>query len=135
MSDDLRDRLRRRNRPSVTPRDSSVGQFQPQEQELEGDATLDSSVHVQLSELKREPQTKRSTFRLEIETAKRLRQFCQDNEITRDAFLEALIGYFEEHPEIHDLVIEQASQQVKRREKVATLKRAKSMMQRLERQD
>lgn len=74
--------------------------------------------------------TKQSTIRLEKKLSQRLIQKCQEEEITREVFLEALFVYFETHKSAQSKVLQEARKRDEQRQKIANHRRAKSMIER-----
>ena len=75
-------------------------------------------------------ETKQSTVRLEKKLSQRLSQKCQEEEIIREVFLEALFVYFENHKSIQSKVLQEARKRDEQRQKIANHRRAKSMIER-----
>ena len=155
MSDAL-DRLKKRNRPRVTPRDASLSNSPdiqtsrhteseisipqhasaPQAEAPASDATATpeplESRHIDTQASAPpddEMQTKRSTFRLEAELIDRLHSFCRRQGLSREVLIEAMFEYMESHPEAMGQVVAEASQKHDYRQKLANRKRAEAMMQ------
>lgn len=100
-------------------------------QDIKISTTTDAEVTSQPSSSARmDIKTKQSTIRLEQKLSQRLTQQCQDEEISREVFLEALFVYFENHKSIQKKVLQEARQRDKFRQKIANYRRAKSMIER-----
>ena len=84
----------------------------------------------ELSSSSMDIKTKQSTIRLEQKLSQRLSQQCQEEEISREVFLEALFVYFENHKSIQSKVLQEARTRDKQRQKIANYRRAKSMIER-----
>lgn len=84
----------------------------------------------ELSSSSMDIKTKQSTIRLEQKLSQRLSQQCQEEEISREVFLEALFVYFENHKSIQSKVLQEARKRDKQRQKIANYRRAKSMIER-----
>ena len=84
----------------------------------------------ELSSSSMDIKTKQSTIRLEQKLSQRLSQQCQEEEISREVFLEALFVYFENHKSIQTKVLQEARKRDKQRQKIANYRRAKSMIER-----
>ena len=74
--------------------------------------------------------TKQSTIRLEQQLSQKLTQKCQQENISREVFLEALFVYFDSHQSIQSKVLKEARQRERQRQKIANYRRAKSMIER-----
>jgi hypothetical protein len=59
-----------------------------------------------------------------------LTQQCQEAEISREVFLEALFIYYEQHKSMQDKVLREARKRDGQRQKLANYRRAKSMIER-----
>ena len=75
-----------------------------------------------------ELQTKRSTFRLEVELIDRLHSFCRRQGISREVLIEAMYEYMEGHPEAMAQVVAAANQKHAHRQQLANRKRAEAMI-------
>ncbi|MDX2098972.1 MAG: hypothetical protein SFW36_14440 [Leptolyngbyaceae cyanobacterium bins.59] len=75
-------------------------------------------------------QTKQSTLRLEKEVSDRLQNLCRRQDICREVLIEAMFEFCESNPKALEKILAQASIKNERRQQVANLKRAQSMMQR-----
>jgi hypothetical protein len=84
----------------------------------------------ELSSSSMDIKTKQSTIRLEQQLSLKLSQKCQEEEISREVFLEALFVYFENHKSIQSKVLQEARQREQQRQKIANYRRAKSMIER-----
>ena len=84
----------------------------------------------ELSSSSMDIKTKQSTIRLEQKLSQRLSQQCQEEEISREVFLEALFVYFENHKSIQSKVLQEARKRDRQRQKIANYRRAKSMIER-----
>ncbi len=156
--DDALERLRNRAKPTVEKRDSSLNLTveQPQKDNHQ-DTTTNSNKsipssrnrEVEISETKeskksgsnsesngtnssgiKEIKTKQSTIRLEKNLSQRLTQQCQEAEISREVFLEALFVYYEQHKPMQDKVLREARKRDGQRQTLANYRRAKSMIER-----
>ena len=84
----------------------------------------------ELSSSSMDIKTKQSTIRLEQKLSQRLSQQCQEEEISREVFLEALFVYFENHKSIQSKVLQEARKRDQQRQKIANYRRAKLMIER-----
>ena len=74
--------------------------------------------------------TKQSTIRLEQKLSQELSRKCQEEEISREVFIEALFVYFKNHQSIRSKVLAEARKRDRQRQKIANYRRAKSMIER-----
>ncbi|MBD1910661.1 MULTISPECIES: hypothetical protein [unclassified Leptolyngbya] len=130
MSDAL-ERLKKRQRPTVPPRDASLITNAPHPPQI----NTSTSVKPQTpTSSKLEPgvglQTKQSTLRLEQGVSDRLQAVARSEGLCREVLIEAMFEYCEAHPEAMQSVIEESKTKNDHRQQIANLKRAKSMMQR-----
>ncbi|AFZ37977.1 hypothetical protein Sta7437_4515 (plasmid) [Stanieria cyanosphaera PCC 7437] len=103
-------------------------------QDVEISSTTDALNAIpaldELSSPSMDIKTKQSTIRLEQKLSQKLSQKCQEEEISREVFLEALFVYFENHKSIQSKVLAEARQRDRQRQKIANYRRAKSMIER-----
>ncbi len=148
---DALDRLKRRNRPKVTPRDASLSsspdmqtsghteQESPQPKDIkssgittpnltEGSKSRHTDIKTSIT-LEDELKTKRSTFRLEAALIDRLHSFCRTQGLSREVLIEAMFEYMEDHPDALNQVVTEASNKHEYRQQIANRKRAEAMMQ------
>ncbi len=149
MSNDALERLKKRQRPSVPSRDTSVspsadistsGYQESPSADIstsgyQESPSLDiSTPEQQDSQVSRQdPEqllTKQTTLRLEAALSQRLSEVCQNNGISREVLLEALFEHYSNDPEAWQTILVEAKRRGERRMQTANLKRAKSMMQR-----
>ena len=150
---DALDRLKKRNRPKVAPRDASLTsgpQDIPTSRHTESESdeavltttpeqpteksSLDilKSRHTDIKTHKfpdDELQTKRSTFRIETKLIDRLHSFCRRQGLSREVLIEAMFEYMEAHPEAMGQVVVEAGVKHDHRQQMANRKRAEAMMQ------
>ena len=152
MSDDALERLRKRNRPTVKSRDTSLissqdiptSEYPDKETSGKQKDNLETiSIKPGMNEDKGENystnqrsrhsdiilKTKQTTLRLEESVSEGLSEFCQEAGFCREVFIEALIQYYQRHEDDLGEVIDEARKKAKLRMEVANQKRAKSMMQ------
>lgn len=155
MNDAL-DRLKRRARPKVAPRDASltsrIPDIQTSRHTDSEDTEIESApapvpekpaapIHLDASTSRHtdtethtspdnELHTKRSTFRLEVDLIDRLHSFCRRQGISREVLIEAMFEYMESHPDAMGQVVAEATQKHEHRQQLANRKRAESMMER-----
>jgi len=156
MNQDALERLRNRAKPTVENRDlspiPSVSNNKETSLALDAVIALEDSRYLdikistttdveqasQLSEPASDSllkssmdiKTKQSTVRLEQKLSQRLSQQCQNEEVSREVFLEALFVYFENHKSIQSKVLQEARKRDRQRQKIANYRRAKSMIKR-----
>ena len=154
MSNDALERLKKRQRPSVPNRDTSLSpsvdistsrypesndidistsrhQESPSQESPGIDTSTSGQPDNQVSQ--QEPEqllTKQTTFRLEAALSQRLSEVCQNNGISREVLIEALFEHYSNDPEAWQAILVEAKRRGEHRTKLANLKRAKSMMQR-----
>lgn len=137
MSDAL-ERLRNRNRPTVPPRDASLISATPTPPstvsfDISTSGYPDAQVSPPQDSKPQDPQptlqTKQSTMRLEQGLSERLQEICREHGISREVLIEALFEYGEAHPDIFQEILSEAQLKNERRQQIANLKRAKSMME------
>ena len=148
---DALDRLKKRNRPKVPPRNTSLSSSPdiqtsghidkglPQPKDIQTSSTsppdlaeASKSRHTDIktsTPLEDELQTKRSTFRLEATLIDRLHSFCRTQGLSREVLIEAMFEYMEEHPEALSQVVVKAANKHEYRQQIANRKRAEAMMQ------
>ncbi len=145
MSNDALERLKKKKRPSVPHRDSSLQSSSLDISKLEKDLAPPSlkqqellkdekiasrNLGIQTSTFQVEPlQTKQTTLRLEVEISDRLSKVCQDNKIGREVLLEALLEYYEKDDRVWEKILTEAKKKADLRMQFANFKRARSMMQ------
>ena len=138
MNDAL-ERLKKRNRPTVPNRDASLTPI-PQTS-LSQDISNSRSLDLKISEVQEaqvsqfvEPEqplkTKQTTLRLEQEISDRLQDLCRKTGICREVLIEAMFDYSEANPDVLQKVLSDARNRNEQRQRIANLKRAKSMMER-----
>lgn len=136
MTDAL-ERLKKRERPNVSPRNSDAVNGEQESQETVAkrgistprhqDAEVDKS---QLAGVEKALETKASTLRLEVGIAKDLLTHCKEREINRESLVEALYVYYKSHQEIQEAVLADATQRASRRQELGNRRRARTMMER-----
>lgn len=156
MNQDALERLRNRAKPTVENRDlspiPSVSNNKETSLALDAVIALENSSNQDIkisttTDVEQAPQlskpasdsllkssmdikTKQSTVRLEQKLSQRLSQQCQNEEVSREVFLEALFVYFENHKSIQSKVLQEARKRDRQRQKIANYRRAKSMIKR-----
>jgi predicted DNA-binding protein len=154
MSNDALERLKKRQRPNVPNRDTSLSpnvdistsryqdsndidisisgfQESPSQESPGIDTSTSGQQDSQVS--RQEPEqllTKQTTLRLETALSQRLSEVCQNNGISREVLIEALFEHYSNDPEVWQAILVEAKRRGEHRTKLANLKRAKSMMQR-----
>lgn len=146
MSNDALERLKKRTRPTVPERSTSLA---PVSQDISTSRYLDSeeprnpdlqSSESQHSKLTEAPgsvptlKTKQTTLRIEAELSDRLHSLCRKQGISREVLIEALFEYGEKHPDALETVLSEADQKNEFRQQVANQRRAQSMRKRFSRQ-
>ena len=106
---DALDRIRnKRDRPTVSPRDTS----------LSNSNSLSNESN----------QTKPRTIRLDSSISDRIADVCYQNKISKEVFIESLFEYYESNLQVQDWIIDNAKIKSSARQNLANTRRAKSMM-------
>jgi hypothetical protein len=154
MSDAL-ERLKQRSRPTVPNRDASLSPAlstlptpdtsTSRNLETEIPSTQEPSTPIATNiqtpaqpalqkpaslEIEEPLKTKQSTLRLEQGMSDRLQEICRTHGICREVLIEAMFEYCESYPEAMQTALAEAQVKNERRQQLANLKRAQSMMQR-----
>lgn len=143
MSQDALERLRNKAKPTVTNRELPTLTSNEINTQLNTDVSDSSNQDVEISKLSRSAtaestesdlpsaklETKQSTIRLEKGLSQRLTSYCQQEEISREVFLEALFVQFEKNQALQSKVLKEARQRDDKRRKIANYRRAKSMIE------
>lgn len=95
------------------------------------DSILSTHQQTSISINPDEFETVRNTTRIESNVDQALRNFCQQNKITKETWFEAAYLYLSQQPEAMDEVIELASQRLSERKQIADHRRAVAMQKRL----
>lgn len=154
MSQDALERLRYKAKPKVESRELSTIPPTNETEDLDGikaalvnsqnDVSNSSNQDIEISTPKDslmsskqeldpscwEIETKQSTIRLEKQLSQKLFQQCQQEEISREVFIEALFIYYENHKTIQSKVLQEARKRDEQRQEIANYRRAKSMIER-----
>lgn len=138
MNDAL-ERLKKRNRPTVPNRDTSLAPATPVSlsQDISTSRNLETKISkIQdtqtslISELEQLLKTKQTTLRLEQGVSDRLQSLCREHGICREVLIEAMFDHSEANPDVLKKVLSDAKNRNEQRQQIANLKRAKSMMER-----
>ncbi|WP_199313659.1 hypothetical protein [Leptolyngbya sp. FACHB-671] len=142
MNDAL-ERLKKRSRPTVPSRDASLTPSQASEsldistsrnQDIQSSAPQDivepRSQEFETLDSQQSLKTKQTTLRLEQGMSDRLQDLCRENGICREVLLEAMFEYSEANSDVLQQILAEAKSKNERRQQIANLKRAKSMMER-----
>ena len=127
------ERLINRQKPVVPSRDDVVNNIKPQDiktprhQDSVASEPQDSSISINPDNF----ETIRNTTRIESNVDQALRNFCQQNKITKETWFEAAYLYLSKQPDVMDEVIELASQRLLERKQIADHRRAVAMQKRL----
>ena len=121
--------------PSIPISDSQEASLLESQQEdkviTSSDIQTSRYPDIQISGLSNQSfETKQTTLRLEREISEDLSNICKEGGFCREAFIEALIEYYQTHDEIREEILELARKRADLRLEVANQKRAKSMMKR-----
>lgn len=135
MNNDALERLRKRERPKVSTRDTAIDKAQPKEQ-IEREIA-DSNAHLDISTPRNldiekpkhlDIETKQTTIRLEVALSQRLTQSANGLGVCREALLEALFEYWEDNSAVKEVITQAALEKHELRQQVANYRRAQSMM-------
>lgn len=135
MSDAL-ERLKRRNRPTVPTRDTSltpvpfdsVSQDTSIPSNLDIENSLIQNIQASISQDTQSPsypeiaqplETKQSTLRLERGVSDRLQEVCRENSICREVLIEAMFEYCEANLEALQAVLPEARKKNEQRQQIA----------------
>lgn len=131
-SENLLNKLRqRRNRAQVPERPDPIIALQPNLEEPKSkspNSPNSKSVEDTINELKEQLNTypttvRRSAIVLEQDIEKQLKQFCSDNNITIEVFLEAAWQISKQHRGLQKEITDEAQIRYRRRKEVGRLKR------------
>ena len=146
MSQDALERLRNKAKPTVKNRDletASGGEWVTEKSQTNNDTSNSNTQDIEISTLSKTEtatsseidspsmklETKQSTIRLEKGLSQRLTSYCQESEISREVFIEALFVQFEKNQTLQLKVLKEARRRDEQRRKIANYRRAKSMIE------
>ena len=75
---------------------------------------------------------KGGSLRLDATVSKTIRHICVDGEVTRETLIEALIEFYQKHPEAQPEILASARAKQNKRMEAANLKRRQAMLSRLQ---
>ena len=75
---------------------------------------------------------KGGSLRLDATVSKTIRHICVDGEVTRETLIEALIEFYQTHPEAQPEILASARAKQNKRMEAANLKRRQAMLERLQ---
>ncbi len=75
---------------------------------------------------------KGGSLRLDATVSKTIRHICVDGEVTRETLIEALIEFYQKHPEAQPEILASARAKQNKRMEAANLKRRQAMLERLQ---
>lgn len=75
---------------------------------------------------------KGGSLRLDVTVSKTIRHICVDGEVTRETLIEALIEFYQKHPEAQREILASAKAKQNKRMEAANLKRRQAMLERLQ---
>lgn len=137
MSDDMLSRIRkRRKRPSVRRDTSLVNQGKAEESQSKPTPPEPTSPQAQLNDLQAQidalPQVgDRRNVRLETSIDTELPQFCSQNNVTIETFLEAAFLACSQDAELKASVLEAAQARLQQRKQAGQLRRLQSQLKKL----
>lgn len=129
---DAFDRLKKRARPVVPPRDTSLIPRKNDQMTEVSHSVISSKPPDEIGQSETSeklPEVVRRTIRIEEELDYELDRLCRKEKITREVFLEAAYQVCENHPEILAEVIENARERYQRRKSVGELRKLKTLSQ------
>ncbi len=158
MSNDALDRIRQKKRPAVPSRnattESSISQNSSATNNQDTDTassqvsedSINQSTEISNTQSNKASRsldtktsrhqeskilkTKASTLRLEQSIATDLTTLCKQQGISREVLIEAMFLYCQNHPDVLELVLEQAKARHLQRQEISNRKRADTMMKR-----
>jgi hypothetical protein len=75
---------------------------------------------------------KGGSLRIDSAISKTIRHICVDGEVTRETLIEALIEFYQKHPEAQPEILASARAKQNKRMEAANLKRRQAMLERLQ---
>jgi hypothetical protein len=120
------DRIKRRqlSRPQVPERGS------PYEV---NDSLEPETIEVKLAPTPAPKDTRKGgSLRIDATVSKTIRHICIDGEVTRETLIEALIEFYQAHPEVQPKILASARARQSKRMEAANLKRRQAMLSRLQ---
>jgi hypothetical protein len=124
--DSALDRIKRRqlSRPQVPERGSPY--------EVNG-STEPETIDVTLAHTSTQKDTRKGgSLRLDTTVSKTIRHICFDGEVTRETLIEALIEFYQKHPEAQPEILASARAKQNKRMEAADLKRRQATLSRLQ---
>jgi len=123
------DRIKRRqlSRPQVPERGSPY----------EVNSSLEpETIEVKLAPTPAPKDTRKGgSLRIDATVSKTIRHICVDGEVTRETLIEALIEFYQAHPEVQPEILASARAKQNKRMEAANLKRKQAMLSRLQSED
>ena len=127
--DSALDRIKKRqlSRPQVPERGSPY----------EVNSSLEpETIEVKLATTPAPKDTRKGgSLRLDATVSKTIRHICVDGEVTRETLIEALIEFYQKHPEAQPEILASARAKQDKRMEAANLKRRQAMLSRLQSED
>jgi hypothetical protein len=124
--DSALDRIKKRqlSRPQVPERGSPY--------EVNGSLDLEKTS-VKLATTPTPKDTRKGgSLRIDATVSKTIRHICVDGEVTRETLIEALIEFYQKHPEAQPEILASARAKQDKRMEAANLKRRQAMLSRLQ---
>jgi len=124
--DSALDRIKKRqlSRPQVPERGSPYevnGSLEPEK------------IEVKLATTPTPKDTRKGgSLRIDSAISKTIRHICVDGEVTRETLIEALIEFYQKHPEAQPEILASARAKQNKRMEAANLKRRQAMLERLQ---
>lgn len=132
---DAFERLQKRARPKVPPRDDALMK-RPDDQMTEFSYSVQSSQPEALSSDEpndgdKQPEVVRRTVRLESEVDSEIERLCSTSKITREVFLEAAYLVCQENPQVMEEVLALAEARYQQRKAAGERRKLKTMEKKL----
>lgn len=132
---DAFERLQKRARPKVPPRDDALMK-RPDDQMTEFSHSVQSSQPEALSSDEpndgdKQPEVVRRTVRLESEVDSKIERLCSTSKITREVFLEAAYLVCQENPQVMEEVLALAEARYQQRKAAGERRKLKTMEKKL----
>jgi hypothetical protein len=136
---DAFERLQKRARPKVPPRDDSLIK-RPDDQKTKFSHSAQSSQPEALSRDEpndgdEQPEVVRRTVRLESEVDSEIERLCSTSKITREVFLEAAYLVCQENPQVMEEVLALAKARYQQRKAAGEQRKLKTMEKKLRTQE
>lgn len=126
---DAFDRLKRKNKPSVPPRDASL--VKKQNDSMTEISHSMSEISQADQDVEPLPEVVRRTVRIEEEIDSQLNELCQQEKITKEVFLEAAYELCQQDTDVLEQVLEIAKSRYVKRKTAGEIRKLKTMEKKL----